>query len=113
MAGKGYGSNYVRESRARGEGSSRCVMSRQGSGIEIGQRYVGTGPTLFGTPSRNIWFVSAIRRAIDGLLYADLINEKDPGRIKTISTEALADPRYYKPVAGAPQDRVSASPNQG
>ncbi len=75
-------------------------MPRQANSIEIGQRYVGTGPTAFGTPSRNIWFVGTIRRAIDGLLYADLINEKDRGRKKTISMEALADPRYYQPVAG-------------
>ena len=70
--------------------------------IEIGQRYVGAGPTLFGTPSRNIWFVRAIRRAPDGLLYADLINEKDPGRKKAISTTALADTSLYRPVASEP-----------
>ena len=77
-------------------------MSRQGSRIEIGQRYVGTGPTLFGTPSRNIWFVRAIRRAIDGLLYAELISEKNPGRTKAISALALADTSLYRPVTGKP-----------
>lgn len=71
-------------------------MPGRGSNIEIGQRYVGTGPTLFGTPSRNVWLVSAVRRAIDGLLYADLINENDRGRKKTISTIALVDPRFYR-----------------
>ena len=78
-------------------------MHRQGN-TEIGRRYVGIGPTLFGAPSRNVWFVRNIWRAIDGLLYADLINEKDPGRKKTISTETLTDPRFYRPLAGEPQN---------
>ena len=71
--------------------------------IEVGQRYVGTGPTPFGTPSRNVWCVGAIKRAIDGLFYAELINEREPGRTKTISTEALSDPRFYRPVAAEAQ----------
>ncbi len=77
-------------------------MSRQGSSVEIGQRYVGTGPTLFGTPSRNIWFVRTIRRAIDGLLYADLISESEPRNKKAISIRALADSRLYRPVVSEP-----------
>ena len=67
--------------------------------VKIGQRYVGAGPTAFATSSRNIWLVSEIHRAIDGGLYADLVNEKDRGRKKMISVEALADPKFYKPVS--------------
>ena len=67
--------------------------------IEIGQRYASTGPTAFGTPSHNIWLVSDIRRALDGALYADLVNEKDRSRKKMISLEALADPKFYGPAA--------------
>lgn len=81
--------------------------------IEIGQRYRDTRPTMFGKPSRTVWVVDALWHGLDGLLYAEVIQEKDPGRKKTISTNALADPRFYRPVAEQPQDRVLTSPNQG
>lgn len=66
--------------------------------IKPGQRYVGTGPTLFGTPSRDIWRVREVRRANDGLLYADLHSEREPGRKKMVSTAALADTNFYRPL---------------
>ena len=84
-------------------------MNRK-AGVEVGYRYIGTGLTPFGAPSRNIWVVDSIRRAIDGLLYADLINEKDPGRKKTISTAALGDRSLYRPLPQLVQSCSNLAP---
>lgn len=78
-------------------------MPKQAS-ITVGQRFVGTGPTPFGTPSWNVWVVDVLRRGNDGMLYAELINERDPGRRKTISAVALLDTRFYRPMLEAPSN---------
>lgn len=65
------------------------------TGIAVGQRYREAGATAFGTPSRIVWMVDALWRESDGFVYARLVNETSPTRIKTLSLAAFADQRLY------------------
>ena len=77
--------------------------------IEIGQRYVANEPSVFGLPPRAIWLVAEVRRATDGVLYANLVNEKQTNRKKTIAVDALADPRLYHPAAAIEAQSLRAA----
>ena len=89
------------------------VMARR-ENIEVGQRYVATESSVFGAPPRAIWLVAYIRRATDGVLCANLVNEKQTNRKKTIAVDALGDPRLYRVAPRDPSNlQVSASVTPG
>lgn len=65
--------------------------------IDVGQRYREARRTAFGQPSQTVW---TIQRVIEGcpLPHVRLADERDPSRIKMISSAALADRAQYVPL---------------
>ena len=64
------------------------------SEVKFGQVYRATGKTYLDRPSAG-WSVTKIFTSHDGLAYAQLVNQGDPTLTKTVSLDALTDPRLF------------------
>jgi hypothetical protein len=73
------------------------------SEVKFGQIYRATGKTYLDRPSAG-WSVIKIFTSHDGLAYAQLVNQGDPTLTKTVSLDALTDPRLFQLAA---QPRVA------
>jgi hypothetical protein len=63
--------------------------------VRFGQVYRATGKTYLDRPSAG-WSVTKIFTSHDGLAYAQLVNQGDPTLTKTVSLDALTDPRLFQ-----------------
>jgi hypothetical protein len=64
--------------------------------VKFGQVYRATGKTYLDRPTAG-WTVTKIFTSHDGLAYAQLVNQGDATLTKTISIDALTDPRLFQP----------------
>jgi len=71
--------------------------------VKFGQVYRATGKTYLDRPSAG-WTVTKIFTSHDGLAYAQLINQGDSTLTKTVSLDALTDPRLFLLTATARRD---------
>jgi hypothetical protein len=62
--------------------------------VKLSQTYRPTGKTYLDRPSAG-WTVRKIFTSTDGLSYAQLVNQGDSTLTKTVSLDALTDPRLF------------------
>jgi hypothetical protein len=74
--------------------------------VKFGQVYRATGKTYLDRPSAG-WTVTKIFTSHDGLAYAQLINQGDSTLTKTVSLDALTDPRLFLLTARAREGEAS------